>query len=216
MTKQKALNAIQATRIGMIIAMAFICAGGLAFFFLCYLGAYIFEIDLTVSVIPAAVGYPIFIVGIYVIHLLFPSMPQIIAFIPLSKKEETLQIIVELVSVAIGAVLLIVGVNRSGLEKSRLISIGAMFFYVPGMIARYIAMVIKSKDNSTMIVYLTIAALFCVIIPNAVNVALYFTDEGIFQYSILNLLYFFPLILLLTLNHKEDDLKTGREEDLLD
>ena len=194
-------------RYAMMGLLIFFIAGGIAIYFLVELGATKFEIDESMVGLASGLGYPFFCVFTYIAYALVPRGEGLIRIVPFSKKEETLQFYVAIGSVVIGVLMMII--FRSNENALQMASFAWLLFYVPGLTFRFAIMLTKSLKNKKQAWIITLVYIVCVLFPVGVAVFGYIKEES--GYGILCLTYMLPLLALLTIGYKEDDLNENDE-----
>ena len=198
------LKWLRYTMMGLLV---FFISGGIAIYFLVELGASKFEIDESMVGLAAGLGYPFFCVFTYIAYALVPSGEGLIRIIPFSKKEETLQFYVALASVVIGILLMII--FRSNENALQMTSFAWLLFFLPGLTFRYIIMLTKSSKNRKQSIIISLIYVVCVLLPVGIAIYGYIKKES--GYGLLCLIYMLPLLALLTIGYKEDDLNEKDE-----
>lgn len=199
-TTWKKTNILRFVLIGLLV---FFVAGGISLYFLVRLGAAIFEIDPVLTGLPAGLAYPVFSIFVILPFFLFKHSRSMIDFLPLEKKEELICFIGELVSMAIGLVFIIVGANNAD-SRVLLSMIGFAFFYVPGIVVRLVLMIKKAEKNIKKIVAICVVFLLFIALPAAISIGGTINEN--YGLGYIGLIYILPLIALLAIGHKEDDI----------
>lgn len=198
---------INMMRLGLIGLLVFFIAGGISLSFLIYLGAAAFEIDPTLSGLAIALSYPVFSIVVFIPYLLFPGQDPMIRLFPFSKKEESLQFFVEIVCCVIGAVVLIACQNVE--KKEIAYMFGYSLFYFPGICFRGVVLLLKAKENPKALLYIGLVFAGLVVLPAIISFAGFAIGNVKFVYFAL--VYPLALIILLSINHKEDDIELSSE-----
>ena len=198
------LKWLRYTMMGLIV---FLISGGIAIYFLVELGASKFEIDESLVGMAAGLGYPFFCVITYIAYLLVPRGEGLIRIIPFSKKEESLQFYVAIGGVVAGILMMII--TRSNENAHQMMNFAWMLFYLPGLFFRFIVAFKKSLKSKNQILVVTITFVCCVILPIIVATIGYIKQES--GFGILCLIYMLPLLALLTMGYKEDELNENDE-----
>ena len=192
--------------------MVFFAAGGISLYFLVQLGAAVFEIDPVLIGLPAGLAYLIFSIFVYLPLILFKDGTSMIALCPFSKKEETIQFIFECVSAVIGTVIILIAQHNESM-RILLCTAGFLFFYMPGLLFRFVFMMIKLSGQIKKII--PICIVFSVFIIAPVAVATSGIAQENYGLGYFALLYILPLIALLTVGHDEDNLKDESDAEAL-
>lgn len=199
---------VQLLRLLLIGLMVFFAAGGISLFFLVQLGASVFEIDLIFTWLPAGLAYLVFSIMVFIPYMVFKTQDPMIAFYPFSKKEEFIQLIVESIGAATGLMLIIIG-QFSANERMLLSSIGFICLFLPGLIWRFIVIIKKAYKNTKHVAVVTTLFILFIVVPSAISLGGVFQEN--YGLGYFDLLYVIPLIILLSVGHKEDDLEASSE-----
>ena len=189
-------------RYGLMAALLLCLAGGLALYFLVYLGARAFEIETIYTPLGAALAYPAFCLVVYLSHYVLPEEHALIKVFALSKSEETLQFLIEIGGVLLGTIIFLASGQDADHLKIGLFS--WMLFYVPGLTARFIVIMKKAFSSTKSLILLSLIYLVTVLAPAVVMVFFYL--DGRNGLGILGMLYIFPLLVYLCFGHKEDNI----------